>query len=95
MFSYNLCIIFCKDDPRAKIFVGNLDWETKEGIYTFESLFGGKNSNGNSNGKNNNNNKQSKQANKPILLSLLGTYNYYVLQCDCNVVNDLHVIIFS
>lgn len=27
----------CEDDPRAKLFVGNLDWETKEGIYIFDS----------------------------------------------------------
>jgi len=26
-----------KYDPRAKLFVGNLDWETKEGIYIFDS----------------------------------------------------------
>ena len=33
----------CEDDPRAKIFVGNLDWETKEGIYnTFDRYLRGK-----------------------------------------------------
>lgn len=42
MFFYNLCIIFCKDDLRVKIFVGNFDWEIKEGIYIFESYLGEK-----------------------------------------------------
>ena len=25
------CFVYNLDDPRAKIFVGNLDWKTKEG----------------------------------------------------------------
>ena len=52
----------CEDDPRAKIFVGNLDWETKEGIYnTFDRYL-----EGNNNHHHNNINNKCKQTNKPI-----------------------------
>lgn len=29
--TFSHCFVYNLDDPRAKIFVGNLDWKTKEG----------------------------------------------------------------